>query len=395
MAINGIIMNTERQQSLDKTAFEKLRRIAPNILASQRLSEAERLQARALPEEVAFKLTNRCDLRCQHCYQWKEGGYHRDLSAADLKTDLDIRIIEKVLIATRSLRSNLYLWGGEPLIYKHWDALVALLEQDRRWTSICTNGTWIERRLDSLLKLSSQLEVSISLDGFEETHNSVRGKGAYQKTLRGLRLLAAKKRSAEFKGEVTVNTVITDALLPQLFEFLTFLQEEGVDTVYISFPWFLSPEACASMDRYYGQHFSQIASSRKGSWHSYDYQMDSNLIELIKQVLAKINSHAWRFKIRYNPELKRDDIATFISGSATPIQNKKRCQSINTRMDVFPSAEVVSCKFFPEFKMGNLATSEVSDVWHGEVFHSMRERIAACGLMPVCAKCNLLYTRGG
>jgi radical SAM protein with 4Fe4S-binding SPASM domain len=388
-------MNTKLPHKLDKVTFEKLRRIAPNLLAAKRLNDEQRLNPRQLPEEVAFKLTNRCDLRCQHCYQWKEGGYHRDLSANDLKTDLDIAIIEKVLKATKSIRSNLYLWGGEPLVYKQWDALVDLLEKDVRWISICTNGTLIERRLEGLLRLSSHLEVSISIDGFEELHNAVRGKGAYQKTLQGLRTLVAKKRSGEFKGEITVNCVITDEMLPLLFEFLQYLQDEGVDTIYISFPWFLSEQACTNMDRYYGQHFSQIASSNKGSWYSYDYQIDIGLVETIKQVLHKIDNHSWGLKIRYNPELSAADIASFISGSDTPIQNKQRCQSIYTRMDVFPSGEVVSCKFFPEFKMGSLKNKDVSEVWHGETYSDMRETISKCGLMPVCAKCNLLYTRGG
>ena len=77
-----------------------------------------------LPEEIAFKLTNRCDLRCSHCYQWSEDGYHRQLSAAEVKGDLDLGIIASVFEATRSKRSNVYLWGGEPLVYQHWDGLI-------------------------------------------------------------------------------------------------------------------------------------------------------------------------------------------------------------------------------------------------------------------------------
>jgi len=29
------------------------------------------------PNEIGFKLTNRCDLRCAHCFQWNEHGHHR------------------------------------------------------------------------------------------------------------------------------------------------------------------------------------------------------------------------------------------------------------------------------------------------------------------------------
>ncbi len=63
-------------------------------------------------------------------------------------------------------------------------------------------------------------------------------------------------------------------------------------------------------------------------------------------------------------------------------------------MDVFPNGDVVSCKFFPEFRMGNLKDEGLAGIWTGERFQQMRQTISQCGLMPVCAKCNLLYTRG-
>jgi hypothetical protein len=55
---------------------------------------------------------------------------------------------------------------------------------------------------------------------------------------------------------------------------------------------------------------------------------------------------------------------------------------------------VVSCKFFPELTVGHLRDTEVEAAWRGEPFDRVRETVARCGLMPVCAKCNLLYTRG-
>ena len=84
----------------------------------------------------------------------------------------------------------------------------------------------------------------------------------------------------------------------------------------------------------------------------------------------------------------------FLAGSHIPAQNKSRCIVHRSRMDVFPDGEVISCKFFPEFAVGNLKNAEVVDVWKGQRFDSVRETVARCGLMPVCAKCNLLYTRG-
>ncbi|MDO9031048.1 MAG: radical SAM protein, partial [Hydrogenophaga sp.] len=270
---------------LDEAAFEKMRRIAPNLLASQHAAREGRWQARTLPEEVAFKLTNRCDLRCSHCYQWNERGYHRQLAPSAKGGELDLAIVAKVLAATRERKSNVYLWGGEPLVYRDWDGLCDLLEADPRWTSICTNGTQIEKRLDSLIRISQQLEVSVSIDGFEAEHDAVRGKGAWSRTLAGLRALVAQKRAGAYRGEVTVNYLITGPMVGQSTRFIDFLEQEGIDTVYVSFPWFLSDAAHRRMDDYYARHFAWPAAFGRPSWYSYDFSLAPELLPTLARDL--------------------------------------------------------------------------------------------------------------
>ena len=347
-----------------------------------------------LPEEIAFKLTNRCDLRCSHCYQWKEDGYHRHLPAAEVNGDLDLDIIAGVFEATRPKRSNVYLWGGEPLVYRHWDGLIDLLEQDERWTSICTNGTMLEKRMSSLLRVSKNLEISVSLDGFAAEHNAIRGKQAFERTMAGLALLLERKQSGDFLGEVTINFVITRPMVTRIFEFAQFIEGLGVDTLYVSYPWYLSNEAMRRMDDYYATHFGWDYGAGRASWYSYNYQLGPDLLPVLQSQIDQLKAARWGLKLRYNPELDADDLPVFISGSDIPAQGKTRCQSTSTRMDVFPDGSVVSCKFFPEFQVGDLKTQTVEQAWRSEKFDQVRETVSTCGLMPVCAKCNLLYARG-
>jgi radical SAM protein with 4Fe4S-binding SPASM domain len=378
---------------IDKIAFEKMRRIVPSLLAAQRTQGGD-WHAQPLPEELSFKLTNRCDLRCTHCYQWHEGGYHHQLPHVEKHGDLDLSIIARTLEATRSLKANVYLWGGEPLVYHDWDGLIDLLANDARWTALCTNGTLIEKRIESLNRISRQLEVSVSLDGFESEHDLLRGCGSFGKSMGGLRLLIDEKRAGRYAGEITVNCVVSDGMVTRLFEFAKFLEQEGVDTAYISFPWYVSAETCSKMDRYLTEHFSWAIGHGNHSWHSYSFRIDPKLIDALNSEVARIDAANWRLKLRYNPQLDPGDMAPFIAGSDTPAQGKTRCNAIKTRLDVFPNGDVVSCKFFPEFRVGNLKQQNLNEVWHSGRFDQVRETVATCGLMPVCAKCNLLYTRG-
>jgi radical SAM protein with 4Fe4S-binding SPASM domain len=384
---------------IDDKAFAKLRRILPNQSDARR-APAD-WQARPLPEEISFKLTNRCDLRCSHCYQWGDNGYHRSLPRADVTQDLPLALIADVLEATRAIRSNVFLWGGEPLVYRHWAGLVDLLAGDERWTSLCTNGTLITQRLESLCRISRQLELSISIDGFQREHDALRGEGAFDRTMSGLGALVAARQAGAFRGEITVNCVIGDALCPRLCEMVAFLEAEGVETVYLSFPWYISPETAAKMDRYADAHLPAVAATvarrgghARGSWHSFDFQLSPDLLPTLRAEIARIDRRRGPIKVRYNPALSEDEMATFLAGSDRPAQGKTRCLALRTRLDVFPNGEVVSCKFFPELAVGDLNQAPLEEVWHAAAYDHVRETVATCGLMPICAKCNLLYTRG-
>jgi radical SAM protein with 4Fe4S-binding SPASM domain len=378
---------------VDHAAFEKMRRIAPNLLAAQR-AQGSGWRAQPLPEELSFKLTNRCDLRCTHCYQWNDGGYHHRLAQLEKHADLDLSIVANALEATRSIKANVYLWGGEPLVYQEWDGLIDLLVDDPRWTALCTNGTWVEKRIESLNRISRHLEVSVSLDGFESEHDALRGAGAFRRTMAGLRLLLDEKRAGQYLGEITVNCVVSNRMAPRLFEFAKFVEREGADTLYISFPWYVSAETCSKMDRYVAEHFSWEIGREKPSWYSYGFRIDPELIDVLNAEVARIDAAGWGIKVRYNPPLDRDDMGPFIAGSDKPALGRTRCNAIRARLDVFPNGDVVSCKFFPEFRVGNLKDQELNEVWRGRRFDEIRETVSTCGLMPVCAKCNLLYTRG-
>lgn len=391
-------MTINSSGKFNQLAFRKMKQIMPNLLAAQReQTNHQHYQLKSLPSEIAFKLTNRCNLRCKHCYQWNEEGHHHDLDKEEQNRDIDFSIIEKVFAQTREVKSNVYLWGGEPLIYRDWDKFVDLLAADPRFTSMCTNGIWIKKRLDSILRVSEVWEILVALEGFPEEHDAIRGKGNHKKAMEGLDLLLQEKAAGNYKGEVTVNFVVTNSMVGKIYEMIEFLEAKQLDTVYLSLPWFLSDQTSAKMDQYYTKNFDWLCSeheTQRPSWHAYKYSLSSDAVEQLMEQLDKVNQRDWQIKVRYNPEVNPDEVKDFILGSDKPAQNKTQCLSIKSRMDVFPNGEVISCKFFPEMLAGNLKQESVGEIWQGCQFSKIRETIDTEGLMPVCAKCNLLYSRG-
>jgi len=129
-----------------------------------------------------------CNIACGHCF----------ISCSPANRSFRFMALEQV---KRYLKESLqmgvkeyYFTGGEPFMNRQLlDILQLTLEYGP--ATVLTNGMLITektaRRLQELEAGSIySLEIRVSLDGYsEEMNDAIRGKGVFQKTLRGVRLL--------------------------------------------------------------------------------------------------------------------------------------------------------------------------------------------------------------
>jgi radical SAM protein with 4Fe4S-binding SPASM domain len=341
-------------------------------------------------------LTNKCNLRCSHCFQWNDKGFHKDMDKSLQDEEIDILVIQKIFEETSNVKSNLYLWGGEPLSYGKLSGLADLLEKDPRWTVFCTNGIEVERNLDSLNKMSKSLAMLLSLEGFEKENDKVRGKGTYNNVMKNIEMLLNLKRKNVFKGEVSVNCVISKYMIGKLYDFAVMFEEIGINTLYFCFPWYISDDSACRMDLFFEEKFSWLRTldkDHKPSWHSYKYSIDSCKLELLLDDIKRITDRRWKIRMRFQPALEKNEIKDFLTGNEQTAQRKTKCMGIRNRMNVMPNGKVTVCKLFPEFEIGDLNKAGVHDIWNCSDFRKTRE-ILSCGLMPVCSRCILLYLHG-
>jgi len=119
--------------------------------------------------------------------------------------------------------------GGEPMIYPQLHELVAKLIKRGRFIILCTNGMFIEKRLEEF-KPSSQFLWNVHLDGLEKTHDMcVERQGVFQAAVAGIK--AAKKKGFLVFTNTTVYKETDMKEIEALFEYL---QTLGVDGHQIS-----------------------------------------------------------------------------------------------------------------------------------------------------------------
>ncbi|MFL6323083.1 MAG: radical SAM protein, partial [Nitrososphaeraceae archaeon] len=110
-------------------------------------------------------VNNICNLHCSHCYWW----LNRKNDAEDLSAEQWREIIRSTF-----KKQSIYivtLVGGEPTM--RTDIIQVFCEEMPRRVCVVTNGTYPLKRFENLYF------YWISLDGTEEVHDSIRGKGAY------------------------------------------------------------------------------------------------------------------------------------------------------------------------------------------------------------------------
>ncbi|MFC6651950.1 radical SAM protein [Paenibacillus rhizoplanae] len=209
---------------LDRDSFERLKKTIKHMSVTHKQVHLNPAYSTNLPVEVGLKLTNGCNLRCKHCFEWNAEGYHRDLGRAEQREELDFAVIEKVFRQTKETNANMFLWGGEPLYYSRFNELADLLEQDPRWTVLCTNGIQIIEKLDSILKMSKSLVCLISLEGFEAENDAIRGKGTFKKVMAGIDKLLELEKEGIYQGKISIHLTISDVMIDKLYDFVEFLR---------------------------------------------------------------------------------------------------------------------------------------------------------------------------
>lgn len=135
---------------------------------------------------IQWHLVDRCNLRCQHCYQ-DDFSAEQELSFSSLK-----EIASNLFKSMEKWQSKLkvVLTGGEPFLKKELPELMEYLNGSSRVIeiSIITNGLFFPRWLEEIKHITKFKEIMVSLDGVTSaTNDSIRGKGTFSQIMAGIR----------------------------------------------------------------------------------------------------------------------------------------------------------------------------------------------------------------
>ncbi|MBI5375785.1 MAG: radical SAM protein [Candidatus Schekmanbacteria bacterium] len=139
---------------------------------------------------LELQITDRCNLACRHCYLGEPKG-----------KELTIQNIKDVFTQFEELQGlRMIVSGGEPMLHRDFAIINEEIKGRAFRAILLTNGTIINE--EKARNLNFQ-EVQISLDGLEEAHDHLRGKGNFKKAVKAAKILI------EMGIDVSAATMIT------------------------------------------------------------------------------------------------------------------------------------------------------------------------------------------
>jgi len=171
---------------------------------------------------ILFLVTQACNLDCHHCSLGEAS------ISKNFRKDIFCKIVEE--LGSLGVKS-LLISGGEPLLRSDLFDMISFASQ-RLNVSLSTNGTLIGEKEARKLRKASVAEIAISLDGLSaRTHDDLRGKGNFQKTLKGIDSLMS-----EGLGEkINLHFCLTRRNINEAIDFPKFAESLGIQKVtYLS-----------------------------------------------------------------------------------------------------------------------------------------------------------------
>jgi MoaA/NifB/PqqE/SkfB family radical SAM enzyme len=177
---------------------------------------------------MVIELTNRCNLRCQHCFDERHAA----------TGELTWGIIDTVLREAKACGiDHLAFTGGEPTLHRQFAAIVRAVCAADYTFSFVSNGITFPQLYALLIEQRPHFRgVTFSLDGAREaTHDRLRGHGSFRQVLRAASICLVKALP------FTLNMVLTAHNRPEVAEMIWLAARLG--SAGVRFGWLMpTPE---------------------------------------------------------------------------------------------------------------------------------------------------------
>ncbi|MBV4450846.1 putative heme d1 biosynthesis radical SAM protein NirJ2 [Clostridium tyrobutyricum] len=303
---------------------------------------------------VSWNTTNKCNLKCSHCYRNSGRKLEGELDTLEAKLLIDqiVKAGFKIMIFS----------GGEPLMREDIFELVNYASQSGLRPVLGSNGTLISMHTAERLKQSGIAAVGISLDSLDsKKHDNFRGyNGAFEDTVSAMK--NCKKAGIRFQ----VHTTVMEWNKDEMMDITDFAVSIGAAAHHI---FFMIPTGRANNME------DELLNTKE-----YDI--------LLKSIMKK--------QQQVHIELKPTCAPQFVpiaENMGMNIRFKRGCLAGIKYCIISPKGDVQSCAYLTDIA-GNVRRTPFNEIWkNSRLFNVLRTEIytGKCGICKhkkICGGCR-------
>ncbi len=349
-------------------------------------------QARSYPKWVVFQLIEKCNLRCSMCYEWGEKGFYHEKE--DLFS-LDYSVVERVIKDCLPTKPYFEFFGGEPLLYPRIGEVIRLIKEGGCKLSIPTNGTLIEKYAELLVE-TPPTRLWISLDGPENINDQQRGKGVFQKVIKGIDKLyeIRSARKSEFP-KIGIAYIVTPLNYSYIEEFvLKSIDISKIDLLSIEFQNYATEEQYKKYADILQTEFGVSSASCVQGYVQNPVLFAGMDFESITQQMTRIKNLCKQRGILFFAQpvtIELDNIRNYFTAKwESMVDYKSRCAFPWIYAEISARGDVTVCHSFYDLSLGNVYQESILDIWNGERMKNVRNHLRK-ELYPICTACSKYY----
>tara|TARA_B100000287_G_C20591132_1_gene764309 strand:+ start:147 stop:1289 length:1143 start_codon:yes stop_codon:yes gene_type:complete len=342
-------------------------------------------------KHLIITLTYQCQLKCKMCVQ-----VNTPEEAANSQknwTQVPYSVIKSRIDELKKPPRTMYLFGGEPLIYKDIFKLSEYLNSKNIVFSYSTNGLLLKKYTKQILDHPPKM-ISVSMDGFtSELHDEIRGlKGSWQKAIDGMiSLFEEKKKRGLDYPEIKIHFTITPDNYDTMEDFYNFFinKFDGVDEIKFHMPRFSTKQMGIDYYEIMLKEFDTNCMSYLGNVSDQDF-VEECLTKINTKVLHKqIKNLLNKPKVAYLGPIDLDEIELFFN--KPEYYPKERECICSYSLAIQANGDYSACGDFPDLHFGNIKDTSIRDAFYSKKASKWRNYLREKGNPGVLSKCSRLY----
>lgn len=320
------------------------------------------------PTRAVFYPTYRCNLHCNMCYQNSHNRFVSELSLSEIEN-----------IFTGSGIKQIHLVGGEIFIRTDIYDMLRYFNSIMSYITIQTNGTLISDEGAKLInEMDNIKELWFSLDGLRDSHDLIRGKGAFDKTVKAIKRFIGSKC-------VVINSVIMKSNINDMLKLYELADSMGIDKIVFQFEMKYDKEAL----RRTTTKLETLGIAGRMSDDCVQDNPNFEYISELKKIIEELRIKKNKTELVFLPEIFESDLDAYIDGTVFSGKCVTCRDILNSVVKIDPEGRLMICEAL-QTNFDSVLNKSIECQWNDEKVRAIRQKLIENNLLDLCSRCCCL-----